>query len=496
MIDKNESLFDKEGYIQLNEYLADIFNMMKNGPWKIPLTIGDKFHLYFLSAVNRFSWLSDSLYILNPHAWSPSYSVLCLFLQKKGFFDNVSEINLPHKGHYSFFFEKNVTVYGKKGVISSKGVGSSKEIAFSKGLGEIIERVVTGFGDMNKNVLISSYEKIRVKHPAVYPPNYHRFLDVQKKTYRELHSSPERDTEWMLGENLITKKKTYIPRQMTLWFKRRNDFKNILQNPTSNGCAGYFTKTGASLRGLLEVVHRDSFLVHWLTTNPPEIIRQKSLPEDIREMINGFTEIGISIEVLNTTSIPIPSITIVGISRYADEPRIAVSGASAVTFKEAIVAGLTEMMSLTWMFTTEKGLPNEKKVEPFISDLNMLNRQFYWRGKDKLEQFEWFLAGEEVSFQKISDGNLDCSEKDVSKLQACLDVLKEMGEDYYPVVYCPTNKIQEETGFYLAQIYIPKAFPLYLSEYQGTFDSDRLRDFALSRGNKNFKLNPLPHMFS
>lgn len=497
MKENTESLFNKEGYILLGEYLADVFGMIKNGPWKLPLNIGDRINLHLLAMTNRLSWLSDSLYVLNSHAWSPSYAVLSRFLQRRGFFDRVYEINLPYKGYYSYLFEKNVTVYGKESVISSQGVGSSKEIAFSKGLGEILERTITGFGDMNRNILISSYNKINNnKYATVYPPEYHGFLEVQKKSYRELHSTPETDIEWVLGENLITKKKTYIPRQMTLWFKRRNDFKNILQNPTSNGCAGYFTETGAVLRGLLEVVHRDSFLVHWLTTTAPEIVKQETLPEHIRQIIDGFTEIGISIEVLNTTSMPIPSIMIVGVSGHAEEPRLAVSGASAVTFEEAIIAGLTEMMSLTWMFMTEKSFSAGKRVEPFVSDLNMFTRQLYWRGEDKLKQFEWFLSGEKVSFQEISKKNLDSDEKEEPKLQACLEILKEMGEEYYPVAYHPVNRVQKEVGFYITQIYIPKAFPLYLLEYQGTFDSDRLKDFVNSKNKKDFKLNPLPHMFS
>lgn len=496
MATKNVNLFDKEGYVELNEYLADIFGMMKNGPWKVPLGIGDRFNLYLLSLVNRFSWLSRSLCILNPHKWSPAYSVLYFFLQRKGFFDRVSEINLPYKGYYSYFFEKNIIMHSHVYTLSGQGVSTSREIAFSKGLGEIVERIVTGLGDMNKDILVSPYEKIKLRYPVVYPPKYHRFLEVQKKAYRELRVEPEKEIEWVLGENLVTKRTTYVPRQMTLWFKGRTDFKNVLQNATSNGCAGYFTKQGAVLRGLLEVVHRDSFLVHWLTTTPPEVVAQETLPESIREMIKGFTEIGVSIEVLNTTSIPIPSIMIVGISRHSDEPRIVVSGASSATFEEAAIAGLVEMMSLTFLFMTEKKFPSGKRVLPFVSDLNMLTRQYYWRGEEKLKEFEWFLSGEKVSFQEISKCNLACDTDDASRFKACLEVLEKMGEEYYPIAYYPTNKVQGELGFYLAQVYIPKAFPLYLFEYQGTFDSDRLKDFITSKNRKDFKLNPLPHMFS
>jgi thiazole/oxazole-forming peptide maturase SagD family component len=489
-------LFDKEGYIELRKYLTDIFSMMKSGPWKLPLRIGDRINLRFLSVIDRLSWLSSVLHVLNPHPWSPSYSILYSFLHGRGFVDRVSEVNVPHEGYYSFVFEKDVILHNDRYIISGQGVDTDKERAFSKGLGEIIERMVSGLGDTNKNVVIRSYAEMKKKFPTVYPPTYHRFLEIQKKSYRELNTTPEKPLEWVLGENIVTGHKTYIPKKMTSWFKRKEDFKDVLQNSTSNGCAGYFTRDGAVLRGLLEVVHRDSFLVHWLTSTPPQVVAQETLPESVREIIESFREIGISIEVLNTTSIAIPSIMIVGISRHAEESRIAVSGASAVTFEEAIVNGLTEMMALIGVFTAEAGHFNNKRIPtPFISTLDLAARRTYWQRKENVKEFQWFLSGKVVSFEEISKTNLISGIDDASKLEACLDILKKTGEGYCPIVYYPINKIQKELGFYVAQVYIPKAFPLYLLEYQGTFDSDRLREFAGTMGKKDFKLNHVPHLF-
>lgn len=81
-------------------------------------------------------------------------------------------------------------------------------------------------------------------------------------------------------------------------------------------------------------------------------------------------------------------------------------------------------------------------------------------------------------------------------MQIVLRLLKGYGAEYYPVVYYPENSIQKKIGFYVAQVYIPKAFPFYLFEGYGTFDSDRLDDFAKSKNITNWALNPEPHMFS
>ena len=97
-------LFHSPGYLPLDEYVRDIEIMRKNGPWKIPLQIGDRVHLFFLRMM-RFSWFSDVLCIQHPHQWSPSYSILLSYLRKRGFVDEVVEKNANY-GKYSFFFYK------------------------------------------------------------------------------------------------------------------------------------------------------------------------------------------------------------------------------------------------------------------------------------------------------------------------------------------------------------------------------------------------------
>ena len=51
-------------------------------------------------------------------------------------------------------------------------------------------------------------------------------------------------------------------------------------------------------------------------------------------------------------------------------------------------------------------------------------------------------------------------------------------------------------NFFVVKVFIPKAFPFYLLEKYGTFESDRLREFSEWKGVKDWKLSTLPHMFS
>jgi ribosomal protein S12 methylthiotransferase accessory factor len=303
--------------------------------------------------------------------------------------------------------------------------------------------------------------------------------------------------DWMSGINLVTREKTYVPRHITSWFIKKHGTESPLMNATTSGSAGYFTKTGAILRGLLETIERDAFLVHWLTQIPPSIVMIQTLPGNIQEKIRQFESRGITVHVADVTALSIPSIIVIAIN--TETPQIVLSGASRATFEQAIRHSLREMAISSEMFyyqDAEKQIQQDTPDEPFVSTLGQISRQLYWRGPEKIQEFQWFLSGKRVSYAELCQRNLTPATDDAAQLKACLDVLKKRGPDYYPIAYFPKHPIQAKLGFYVAQVYVPKAFPLYLLECQGTFDSDRLEEFAASKGISKWELNPLPHMFS
>ncbi|MBP6889313.1 MAG: YcaO-like family protein [Candidatus Moranbacteria bacterium] len=499
----HSELFHRPGYLSVREYLEDINSMRKSGKWKLPLGIIDRVHFFFLSYFVRFSRFSASLFILHSKDTSPAYSVLLEYLRRKQFFDVATERDLHYPGYYFYFSTKKISFKNRTLLIWGQGVANDKSVALSKALGEIIERVISGIYDKNTFVVNASPEEVMEKFPVIYPPKYHRFLDQQKERFPELRYSQTDVLTWVTGRNLITQERTYIPINITSWCSQlqpRGVGDKIIVHATTNGSAGYFTKEGAVLRGLLEVVQRDAFLVHWLTTIPPEIILQESLPDSLRHQIQVFESIGISLFILHTTTLSIPSVLVAAVNAESETPGVTITAASAMTLEEAIQDALREMIIGIEIFYYKDPVERQKyaeaEFEPFVSRLDKISRQFYWHGKERVDRFQWFCSGKCVSYAEACRYDLRCIQDDKNRLKTCLKVLKKLGSDYYPVVYYPKNSIQETLGFFVAQVYIPKAFPLYLFEGYGTFKSERLQEFAESRNVSDWKLNPLPHGFS
>jgi hypothetical protein len=201
---------------------------------------------------------------------------------------------------------------------------------------------------------------------------------------------------------------------------------------------------------------------------------------------------------LNTTSIPIPSVCIAAINEQAEIPQVVLCAATAVTFEEAILNALKEMLigSEIFYYMDDDKESGEDEPEPFVSNTGKAARQLYWRGIEKVKQFSWFISGERVSYGDVCKHDIQCDINDNHQLKRCLEILMDLGNDFHPIVYFPKNIVQKKLGFYIAQVYIPKAFPFYLFEGHGTFDSDRLQEFALSKNVQEWHLNPAPHMFS
>lgn len=497
-------LFGRPGYIPLKEYIADIDDMISNGPWKVPFRMVDHLQFQLLKGVSKFSWFADALHITHNSSLSPAYAMLFAYARRRGFADSAAEKRLQHsRGYFAYYLNRKVSVVGREDVMIGQGVAQNRATAFSKALGEMIERAIAGAYDANPDRTIASPQTMLSRGVSiVYPPKYHRFLSLQREKFKGLRHDPLVPIEWVEGKSLVTNKQVFIPRKMTSWFIANSQRKNIFVQATTNGAAGYFTKVGATLRGLLEVIQRDGFLVHWLTQIPPRVIRHDTLPDDLFDQVCKIESGGVSVHILDVTSLSVPSIIIALTNdRSAEASQVVLSGASALTFHEAIENALREIMIGMEMFyypQSGSGAGLEKdNPEAFISRLGKIERQLYWRGVERVERFRWFVSGEKVSYQDIcAQYDANGMKGDAERLQRCINTLKTLGDDYCPTVYFPKNSAQKEIGYYIAQVFVPKAFPFYLLEYMGTFESDRLDDFARGRGVSEWVLNPLPHMFS
>lgn len=497
--------FQKPGYIRIREYL-EALNSDTTLHWKLPLGVGDRIHLFILELFARHSWLSDKLFIEHQGSLSPFFNILTNYFSTQFKIDTIRKKALISNTYHSYFIEKKIIIAGKEYLINGQGVDQHEDVAYSKALGEFVERMISGIYNKSEPVLYSKNELAEQHMLHMYPPDFHHFLPEQLTLYPELQSSPDAKISWVKGFELDSKKTVMIPKQLTSWFvSSRQKNEALLLHPTTNGSAGYFTKDGAILRALYETVQRDGFFVHWLTKTAPRTIDQDTLPQDIKRLISEFTTRGFEISLLDTMSLGIPSITAVAINRHVKHTNITIGSGTSVTYYTAISSALRELFTCIGIVEYANSSVSEDVVDgiqstfvPFVGKLGKIERQLYWSGKEKIAQFEWFLSGEKTSYNSLTKNDLgnNSSPTDTEALTLCTNTLRSYGPQYSPVGYFPIHPSLVRVGYHVAQVFVPAAFPLYLEEQYGTFKSTRLNEFMTKIGKSTWELNPFPHPFS
>ncbi|MCF7843920.1 YcaO-like family protein [Candidatus Gracilibacteria bacterium] len=495
---ERDALFNNPGYIKLSDYINDIKKMRASGPWKLPLNIYDKIQLFILSIFNNISWFSKFIYIEYPYVWSPSYNIIVIYLVRKNILKKVHITGIQGiaLAHHGYFIVGN-TFEGS----AMSGLGTcffSKEKAFSKAVGELVEREVSGTLNEDTVYESGSFEELSKKHKNIlYPPRYHRYLKIQKEKFLYLDSDKDTKFDWVFGKNIINNENVLIPKHLVFWsikYKREHNLEKFLQHPTTNGSAGYFDFDTAIKKGIFEVVERDGFLTHWLTKTSPDIILTNGMPKHLTDKVDKIKGLGVDIYVLDiTTNICIPSVCIVLRVNNSKIKQVLVCAGCDVTYEKAIDSALIEAAQC--LSTLDKRMENTKQFVPFLDNLDKNGRVLIWQGEEWLDRFSWFISGDNIKYSDVSKNNVLIS---TSELESVKEILKNLGEEYYPCVYRPKNKILKKLGFCVVQVFIPICFPLYLVEKYGTFDSDRLRVFSEFKGKKGWsvdKINNWPHMF-
>lgn len=422
-------------YLDLDTYLKALLG--KDG-WRLPLNVLDRMYITFLVIKNYFNPRASTGYHL---PFSPKINAVIRFLSRKDVIDNftVSEACVPG---FFYCFIKLKNLNQNKPTLIAEGVSSNIDIAISKALGETLERSITGFLDQN-NHTVTVNMNLTSRANVYLPSKFHTFTDLQRKNNPNLF--PPLEIECFTGCDIVTHQDILIPKNIVRWFEKSSETNGLLISRTTNGVAGFFSKEAAILNAIYEILERDAFLVCWLLRVVPRKFKINTLPETIKKMVSLIELSNHKIHILDTvTNIKVPSVVVVA----ENNGRLFFSASACSSYEEAIKKSLEELV----------GVCSRKPLNFF-----------------PLEKAMWFISGETINFP--SETKNENSSKD-KELQICLNILSARGVDYHPIVYFPKNSIQNELNFFIAQVYIEKAFPYYLDPTFATTKSERLREVA------------------
>lgn len=172
------------------------------------------------------------------------------------------------------------------------GKGKSSLQAYTSAVGEAYERYSSRLFDYDKSyIVLESYSKLNVNELVINPKK----LILDDNYINEY--TPDKLFEWVKVTNLTKKQKYYIPAN-TIFFPYDRSLDLMLHSQSTTGLSAETTLEKAVLKGLLEVIERDSYsIVHKAQLKVKKIKINTIKDKEIASLVNDLSRLGFKIHL-------------------------------------------------------------------------------------------------------------------------------------------------------------------------------------------------------
>lgn len=302
---------------------------------------------------------------------------------------------------------------------------------------------------------------------------------------------------WIKGKSLVDGRNVFIPAQLVFVpYNLINE--KILRLPISTGAASGTTFTGALMRGILEAIERDAFMIHYLNRTYGELIDISHEPRLV-EIAKYFKKYRLELYLINLpTNLKIYTFLSLLIDRSGVGPAVSAGLKSGLDPHNVALGSIEESWhSRPWIRSAlEKG-PNLDEITRRANSLfDLKERGLFWVRPEMIKYIKpWIDRNKKIKFSELPDFS---RENDSDNLQYIVKHLWEHKyEIYWADITCPEAK---KHGFIVIKAIIPSLHPLYLDESYPYYGGRRLYEVPVKLGfvakpKKESELERRPHFF-
>lgn len=392
---------------------------------------------------------------------------------------------------YQYFVKlKNKKANLHKNVYAEYGGGASFEEkkALIKAVCEALERFCLS------NFERSNFEK------AHFPD----FKDLVSFSVNQLKHLPERfqvnrkDKFYCVkGISLHDNRSVVVPAQFVFVPYHFNNEK-IVRLPISTGGASGTSLCGALTRGILEVIERDAFMLHYLNKIWGQLIDFSSNTK-LLKIKEYFKKYNLELYLINLkTDLNVYTIMTLIIDRTGVGPAVSAGLKSGLDPYRVAIGSIEEgWHSRPWIRDDLNFIPDLKQIMQEGKSLTDLKKRgLFWADVSMIKHVNmWFKKSKSIKFSSLH--NLS-KENPTQDLQYIVNELREKDHDIYYVDI--TRPEVKKYGFVVIKAIIPSLQPLHLDEPYIYLGGRRLYETPLEmKLNKisltESDLNDVPHFF-
>lgn len=398
----------------------------------------------------------------------------------------------PRFSKRKYFFDYHAYVldsYGNRDLFSNGGGASfiEESIAKKKAVGEALERYCGSH--VFKKITRSSFNKF--KEEKADPRRFIYFKDSQYTKdffYKKINLNQEID--WIRGYSLTENRKKFVPAFATyLGYNRSVNEKEVFTPTVSSGLALGENLDEAIMRGILELIERDSIMLTWLLRKPPHRLDLQTIKmPQLVSLRNKLLaeELNVEICLLDTGSCAISIIAIV-YDPQKKVPYVNFGFSTGHTIQEVAFKALEEavmMRNTAELLATDKETQINKlqssEVKTFLDHVvfylhpqNGGNWKFFFKNKRES------LSNLEKRFDSNNNVTLE-------------DIIKKLSNDNKEVIYVDlTNEEVSAMGYKVVRVLVPELQPLYENHNLKIINTKRLRES--SKCGEKLNIDPHPY---
>lgn len=385
----------------------------------------------------------------------------------------------------------------------ARGAAEDSDTAVSIVIGEFLERFPFAVY-RRKDFLYASVEELRRSNTSFLDPAFVKVLSSEQEIkFPKRKYSEYGRLSWVAAQRFSDRKNVYVPAQMVYWNYKFQPEEPVLRAPISSGLGGMFTPEGAALSGLLEMIQRDGFLLHWLSRMVPDQFDLSTVTDGrTKKLIALCQRFRLDVRVMETTTdIGVPSCVCVLIDTIADFPKAVMGGGCSFDIQSAIHRSIIEALSIRQWARINRATWKQKafafdpdSYEPFMHSFRQSGRVHFWAESENFPLLEYFISGKKKSVQEVK--SILTGKTDKVRLDTLVRHLKKKGPGYETYGIFAKSEVLDNLGYSSARIIVPELLPLYVDETFAPLGSRRLQEWFEKQGKDARKdINPLPHPF-
>jgi ribosomal protein S12 methylthiotransferase accessory factor len=336
------------------------------------------------------------------------------------------------------------------------------------------------------------------------------FSEIQKKQNDILRYDENTSFGWIKVTSLVSKRKKYCPAQlMSPRYFRENvktlgnsnsDREPMLRWPVTTGLATGQSLEEALVKGILETIERDAFMISYLNKLSPPLVDLNNLSEQdpqIRKVLKGFGRYRLeSYAVQLVTDFPVNVILGILIDRSGNSPAVTVGARAHFDLKTCVLDAFSEALSSRCYLRSVFNQPID------LTHIGRTERMIYWTKKENLHKIEFLIKGPKkivnLSSQKNAffDSDKEIERRNYYKIKLT-KLVSDLSKKKYEACFVNlTDSKISSIGFKSVFVIIPELQPMHLSESMPYLGGLRLSDIPKKLGYLlPEELNKIPHPF-